>query len=152
VWNNLEEELRKILTFVGLPVDNFDFAAAVNLPVRGSSVFHGGEKSVHWKPIEKTTAFNPLAGPAHWSRSIHERFNWIAGQQQGRLGYGKGESQEHEFLWLLWNKAMDVRWQLTQLFLAMLTTAKNILKSMFGTERMSRARRTVLGLLRPLSN
>jgi hypothetical protein len=152
VWNNLEEELRKILTFVGLPVDSFDFAAAANLPVRGSSVFRGEEKHIHWKPVARTPAFDPLKRASHWNRSVHERFNWIAGQQQATLGYGQANAEKREFLSLLWNKAMDIRWQLIELSQAMLTIAKNILKSMFGAERMSKARRLVLGILKPVSN
>ena len=88
LWNKPEEELRRIFAVVGLDADKYDFNAAINLPVRGSSTFHGKEEQrYHWKPVEKTADFDPLARASHWSRSMHERFDWIAGEKLASLGY-----------------------------------------------------------------
>ena len=57
-----------------------------------------GEAAVHWKPVKKTAAFDPLT---HWSRlsqALHERFNWIAGPYQRQLGYEKKEFKGIRFL------------------------------------------------------
>jgi protein-tyrosine sulfotransferase len=153
LWNEPEQELRKIFGFVGLEADKYDFDAAVNLPVRGSSVFHGPRvKDVHWKPVEKTADFNPLSRSSNWSRSKQKRFIWIAGQQQEQLGYEDPDNKGQTLLSATWNKAMDIKWQLTELFRSTFKGSKNILKSVFGAERMSKARRTVLRFLKPQSN
>jgi hypothetical protein len=143
VWNNLEEELRKILTFVGLPVDNFDFDAAANLPVRGSSVFHGEEKNVHWKPVVKTPAFDPIQRFSHWNRSVKERFNWIAGQPQERFGYEIERYERHEY-WAIWNRAMDSKWLLMGTGKSLAKFVKRALTRTFGAVRMSKAARILV--------
>jgi Sulfotransferase family len=152
LWNEPERELRRIFAFAALDADNYDFSAATRIPVRGSSVFHGKGKEAHWTPVEKTPDFNPVLRSNHWTRSMHERFNWVAGQQQARLGYGivSYKENEHQLFWGVWNKAMDAKCQFIGLLRSLVASMKNVLKSIFGAETMSKARRTLLG--RPLSN
>ena len=96
----------------------YDFDAAINLPVRGSSVFRGTRpKEYHWDPVEKTPDFNPVGRWNNWSRSTHERFNWIAGEKLVALGYEEKKfGKDKQLLWAVWNKALDVRWQLREFF------------------------------------
>ena len=44
-----------------------------------------------------------------WSQVLHERFNWIAGPYQRRLGYEEKEFKGIRFLWVAWNKLMDIK-------------------------------------------
>ncbi|TEU16559.1 MAG: hypothetical protein E3J21_10285 [Anaerolineales bacterium] len=112
LWNNLEGELRKIFAFLGLNAETYDFDAAANLPVRGSSEFRGlGEEAVHWKPVEKTPDFNPLLRWSHWGRALHERFHWIAGQYLVEFGYEEKQCSANRLLWLVWNTVLDIRWR-----------------------------------------
>ena len=154
LFNNPKDELTRIFAFVGLDRDKYDFDAAITLPVRGSSVFRGKrEKEFHWDPLEKTAGFNPVGRWNNWSRSTHERFNWIAGQKLVGLGYeAKKFGTDAKLFWSLWNKALDVRWQLKQFFRSMLRVIKDALKEAFGTDRMSKYRRQVLSLLRVSSS
>jgi hypothetical protein len=146
VWSEPEQELRRIFDFVGLEADQYDFNAATHMPVRGSSVFHREEKErIHWTPVEKTPDFDPLSRANQWSRSTHERFDWIAGQKLVALGYEERKfGKDRELLWAVWNKALDARWQLKQLYRLMVKVIKGALKWVFGADRMSRYRRQVL--------
>jgi hypothetical protein len=80
-------QMTQLLSFLGLDTSGFDLSAAERLPVRGSSVFRGGESQVHWEPVERTRDFDPLHRWAHWPAELHRRFAWLAGQQQVALGY-----------------------------------------------------------------
>jgi hypothetical protein len=82
-----QTSLRKLLSFLQLNQDCYDFTAAELLPVRGSSVFLGGRHDVHWEPVERTAAFDPLHRWEHWDRDARKRFAWLAGSQQSALGY-----------------------------------------------------------------
>src|SRR5262249_17818575 len=62
----LQTEMTRILTYLGLDSSVYDFEAASRLPVRGSSTFGVGEKGVHWHPVEKTAAFDPLHRCSTW--------------------------------------------------------------------------------------
>lgn len=83
-----ESEIGRILDLVGLPADGFDWEAARNLPVYGSSTHRGGSGQVHWQPVERTGDFRPLERHAGWPRERVERFSWVAGDEMRMLGYG----------------------------------------------------------------
>ena len=153
LWNKPEEELRRIFAVVGLDADKYDFNAAINLPVRGSSTFHGNEKKhYHWKPVEKTTDFDPLARANHWSRSTHERFDWIAGEKLASFGYIDERYREKKLFWVAWNRTLDLWWQLRELSRSTVKLTKDALKWMFGADRMSRYRRQVAESARAFLN
>lgn len=80
-------QMTKLLSFLDLDLAAYDFARAERLPVRGSSVFHGGRDHVHWDPVERTDEFDPLRRWAGWNAGQHQRFAWLAGRQQVALGY-----------------------------------------------------------------
>jgi hypothetical protein len=154
LWNKPEQELRRILGVVGLDADKYDFNAAINLPVRGSSTFHGQEEQrYHWKPVEKTAEFDPLSRANHWSRSTHERFDWLAGQKLVALGYeAKTFGKDQEVLWAVWNKALDIRWHAKELYRSIVKLIKEGLKWAFGAARMSRYRRHVITFVKSIFN
>jgi protein-tyrosine sulfotransferase len=85
---NTRAQMTQLLSFLNLESADYDLSAAERLPVRGSSVFLGGESQVHWEPIERTREFDPLQRWAHWTAEQHTRFAWLAGRQQVALGYG----------------------------------------------------------------
>ena len=79
---DLNGSLSDILRFAGLDQGLFDFEAAADLPVRGSSAYFGpGRASVHWEPVPKGPEFDPGERWRWWSPEMHERFEWIAGRQ-----------------------------------------------------------------------
>jgi len=115
LYTNLEAELRRILEFVRLPADEYDFEAARNLPVRGSSaVSRAPTGRVHWAPVEKTAAFQPLMRWQQWSRLRHERFNWIAAPYLEAFGYEPLRFGGPQMAWALLHLAFDLRWWLTR--------------------------------------
>jgi protein-tyrosine sulfotransferase len=85
---DLQGSLTPILRFLDLDEDAFDFQAATELPVRGSSAYFGpGHDSVHWDPVPRGTDFDPTERWRAWDRERHDRFEWIAGKQLRFFGY-----------------------------------------------------------------
>jgi hypothetical protein len=153
LWHEPERELRRIFAVTRLDPDKYAFSAATSLPVRGSSVFHGQEnKEVHWKPVEKTAEFNPVSRSNHWSRANHERFNWIAGDRLVRFGYNRKRYKDKEFLWMMWNRVLDLGWYAREFLQAAVKLVKDTLKWAFGADRVSKCRRQVLGSIRTIFN
>lgn len=109
--SNLKGELSRILDFLDLDTKTYDFDAAENLPIRGSSIFRGGRDSIHWEPVKKTSSFTPLFRSNHWSRAMHERFNWIAGKYMMQFGYELKQVENYKLLWVLWNRIWDIKWR-----------------------------------------
>jgi hypothetical protein len=109
-----ETEMRKILPFLGLDSGQYDFQMALNLPVVGSSTFKRTEEKVKWLPVMKTAEFNPLARADEWPRSMHERFNWLAGKHLEQLGYRMSTFVGDELFWSDWNTAEDANWAVKQ--------------------------------------
>ena len=109
--DNLEVEMKKILNFLDLDSQSYDFEAALNLPVRGSSIHRGLTKSaVHWNPIEKPSGFHLKVRWGNWSRFQLERFNWIAGSYMQSLGYGGVDKFTTKLPWKLLNYSLDIIW------------------------------------------
>ena len=111
---DVESETSRILCFLGLDIERYDFEAARHLPVVGSSSFKRGAGPVHWLPVCKTAEFKPLERAGHWDRSQHERFNWICKEYLEAFGYGSKEYDNNRLLWTLWNRAKDLKWQLNR--------------------------------------
>lgn len=117
LYGNSEREMRRILSFLRLDETQYNFAAAANLPVRGSSSLHreaAAQKSstrlatgVHWDPVPRSAGFNPLARWNHWNRARHERFNWIAGDGLVALGYEQKSYPGYHWFWGAWNFLLD---------------------------------------------
>jgi sulfotransferase family protein len=155
LWQNVEGELRRIFDFVGLDATAYDFNAAANIAVRGSSIYRGlGEQRVQWdRPVEKTADFNPLLRWNHWGQELHERFNWIAGAYLEPLGYEAKEYKANPFRWALWNLALDFTWPIRSFITfkphRFQLALKRVLKSYLGQERIVKIR-SLLSMLRSL--
>ena len=102
--------MRRILSHLDLDPLRYDFTAAGNVPVVGSSTFKRGAGPVHWLPVRKTDEFNPLARADHWNRKTHERFNWLAADCLKAFGYEPHTNSSNHLVWLVWNRLMDFRW------------------------------------------
>lgn len=118
LYQSVESELRRIFSFLGLDPDTYDYAAAVDLPVRGSSAVRAQTpnsgrdfwvtEGVHWNPTPKPAGFNPLVRWRDWNRAKHERFNWIAGRYMSAFDYSCQQYAGPRMLWSSWNVACDV--------------------------------------------
>ncbi len=113
--HDTEGELRRIFSFLALDPNKYNFWAAASLPVIGScETRRTGGREIHWNPIEKTQDFNPVERASKWGRRMHERFNWIAGDELEQIGYLKNASR-NRLLWNLWNIVLDVKAAFTKL-------------------------------------
>jgi len=112
LWSSREKELRKILAFLGLDIETYNFEAAESLPISGSSVLRKQSGGVlHWHPVEQTPDFDPLHRWSHWDRALHRRFNWIAGPFLAKFGYEEVQYADH-LLRRMWNRVLDIKWHL----------------------------------------
>jgi hypothetical protein len=109
LFQNVRREMRKVLEFVGLSAESYDFDAAANLPVRGSSAFRGGQDKVHWTPVKRSADFNPLERYKDWSAAQHRRFNWLAGAELKELGYELYPVAAGA-VGRFWDKVLDAKW------------------------------------------
>ncbi|HWP58306.1 MAG TPA: sulfotransferase [Candidatus Acidoferrales bacterium] len=151
LWNDLDAELRRLCAFLRLDPARYDFHAAANLPVRGSSHFHGdGEERVHWKPVAKTADFNPIGRWHHWPAALRQRFDWLAGEKQAAFGYERAAG-ESPCAWKLRNKVADGKWKLSQLCRSLGRAGKKMVKAVLGPARASEVRRRLISFARPLS-
>jgi hypothetical protein len=88
LFSHTEDELHRLFAWLDLPIDDYDFAAAVGAPVIGSSdVVADKHSAVHWRPVEKSRSFDPLGRASMLSAYQKSRFAWMAGQVSRRLGY-----------------------------------------------------------------
>lgn len=101
------EKMKEVLEFLNLDTRRYDFAAAENLPVVGSSELRDSEDAVHWHARKRNKYFDPLERCVHWKRLLHLRFNWIAGDCAEKFGYSMQEQTRYGFIWRLWNKVLD---------------------------------------------
>jgi|SRR5579864_1335368 len=117
LYCNLETELRRIFAYLKLDPASYDYSAAANLPVRGSSTFRGQPTSyhvswvaegIHWQPVQKPQSFNPVERWAGWTRAKHERFNWLAGEPLERFGYARKNAPGGRLFWWVWNLMLDL--------------------------------------------
>lgn len=107
LYADTKTEMTKILTFLGLDPNKYNFERAVNMSVSGSSELKSTSSDIHWKLFDKPPDFDPLSRWQFWSRSKHERFNWIAGNYIEQFGYTKQEYKRYQFIWSAWNIILD---------------------------------------------
>jgi hypothetical protein len=107
LYANAKDEMIKILSFLGLDTERYDFKTAANLTVMGSSDLRSSEGRIHWKARERNSDFNPIGRWRHWKRPQHERFNWLAGAGLERFGYAQQQYNSRNELWKLWNIVLD---------------------------------------------
>jgi hypothetical protein len=82
-----EGHLRSLFAFLDLDSDRYDFHAARNLPVRGSSAFGRKDGQVHWDSVAKDASFAPKERWRSWPAHRQERFQWLAGEWLAYFGY-----------------------------------------------------------------
>jgi hypothetical protein len=88
VLANPQHELRKILETCGLKTDRYDFAAAENVPVRGSSTVRPDAAGpVDWDQVERPADFNPVNRFADWDEALRYLYAELAGEVHRHLGY-----------------------------------------------------------------
>jgi Sulfotransferase family len=80
-------ELRAIFEWLELDATRYDFEAAHNLPVRGSSAFGRDGHTVHREAVAKDASFAPKERWRPWSAAQLARFDWLAGAELVELGY-----------------------------------------------------------------
>jgi hypothetical protein len=110
--DDLEGSMRRVLGYLGLDPELFDFDRAAGMPVRGSSVFFGpGRHGVHWDPVEKTSEFDPKQRWRSWRPDMLERFEWIAGEQLRYFGYPTQFTPIRACSSVVKHTASDWRWR-----------------------------------------
>lgn len=122
------QEMTRILSFLGLDIKRYDFSAASNLTVVGSCEVRNSEGNIHWNPREKKSDFNPVNRWQYWGRPLHERFNWLVGESMKRSGYAILQYESYRTLWRLWNIVIDVLFNLEVWLLQRSLFLHNILK------------------------
>jgi hypothetical protein len=101
-----EKEMKKIIEFLGLNKQAYDYSSIDDAPIIGSSeLSQKGE--VHWNPTQKTDSFNPNNRWEHWSNFKHSRYNWLAGKSQKKLGYEITETNKLALI----NIILDLFWK-----------------------------------------
>jgi protein-tyrosine sulfotransferase len=105
-----EGQLRAIFEFLGLDATRYDFEAARNLPVRGSSAFGRDNGKVHWEVVAKDPSFAPKERWRSWSVAQFERFDWLAGRELVDFGYALAPRQ-FSILRSVKHRLRDWRWQ-----------------------------------------
>ena len=145
LWNDVNSELRKIFTFLNLDVKVYNFDKAINLPVRGSSVFHGkNQENIHWEPVTKTSDFDPTKRWKHWNRMLHERFNFIAGEYLEQFGYKLKKYDTNQYFWDVLVRMLYVRTKLYCMVKHIWVWTKMIIKDILGEKYTSKIRRFLL--------
>jgi hypothetical protein len=100
-----DNELRALFEFCDLDPDRFDYAAARDAPVIGSSFARAAGRRMTWAPIAKNADFQPARRDTRWSAAKRARFDWLAGNEQRALGYDSDSPSSGS--WRLFNRAGD---------------------------------------------
>ena len=87
LFTDRENELRKLMNFLNLDPEKYDFDQVIHLPVYGSSEIKKTEGWIHWNAIKQNDNFEPLKRWEDWDKKLHNRFNWIAAEAMNKLGY-----------------------------------------------------------------
>jgi hypothetical protein len=111
-----ELTLKNCLRFLGLNTDEYDFSAAKNLPVVGSSSVVKGYAPIHWHPQPKENNFNSVGRWKHWSWYRNVRFNWIAADYMREFRYDIKKANGPKFLLSSLNLFLDIIWWLKRKF------------------------------------
>lgn len=89
--HDLDTQMRRIFEYLDLDPGRYDFQAAADLPVLGSSDLARAEGRVHWEVVQKSADFNPVRRWAAWNPEQLKRFDQIAGAANAYFGYRDGE-------------------------------------------------------------
>jgi hypothetical protein len=105
-----ENQMAEILRFLHLDVARYDFSKGTRLPVFGSSATRDDAGHWKWQISPRVDDLGSVERWAGWSRSRHERFNWIAGDRLEAFGYAPMRFPSRRRLWWMltaaWSAAM----------------------------------------------
>lgn len=85
LYNNLDDEMHRILDFCGLDPQVYNYTYAKNYPIIGSSMEVDSYSRVHWVPVGRAIDFNPTDRSKHWTHELHTLFDEICGIEVERL-------------------------------------------------------------------
>jgi protein-tyrosine sulfotransferase len=139
--DDTEGQLRRIFEFLALDPAGYDFEAARNLPVRGSSAFGRQGRDVHWEPVPRDASFAPKERWRSWSAKQLERFDWLAGDELRDLGY-TDQPAPTSVTRSMKNVLLDWRWSIAR------SARLAIYRTRARLGRASQPLRRRLGLLR----
>jgi hypothetical protein len=143
ILNNIEGEIKKMLSFLNLDIEKYDVARANNLPVRGSSTFKGEKDIINWKPVNKTADFTPLKRWGNWSRHLHEMFNALGGEYSNYFGYEDVRFESHKLYWWVWVKIWSFN-RIRRFYSHIITLRfKETVKRFLGEERVNVLRKYI---------
>src|SRR4051794_39246390 len=88
VLGNPQHELTRIFATCGLKPDRYDFSAAENVPVRGSSTVRPDDAGpVNWDETVRPAEFDPVNRFADWDEALRYLYAELAGEAHRHLGY-----------------------------------------------------------------
>jgi hypothetical protein len=111
LFADTEGEMHRVLRFLELEPARYDFTAAANLPVRGSSAF-GRDGAVHWRSVPRTADFAPIGRHRQWTRRQRQRFAWLAGAVSAHFGYAPVPADAGTWLTRPLDRWLDRAWAL----------------------------------------
>ncbi len=113
VFEQPAAEVKRILAFLALDPNLYDWARAQELPVSGSSEVRAANSAkLHWEPRARAADFAPTRRWEHWTRAQHERFNWLAGDMLAYFGYAPRVESTQRRYWMWRNRWLDWRGKL----------------------------------------
>lgn len=80
-------EVRRLLAFVDLPEERFDWARFEDLGVRGSSFAGREDGALDWSSEEPDRRFEPVGRWRSWSQRDRRRYESLAAEELVRWGY-----------------------------------------------------------------
>lgn len=110
LWLNPEKEMRRLMGYLGLDPEIYDFASLDELPVVGSSETAREGGKVSWQPVKKADGFDPLSRFEHWDGWRHYRYNRIAGPEMAALGYEMDTRHGRHWTFALRSASLDLAW------------------------------------------
>ncbi|MEM9303145.1 MAG: sulfotransferase [Pseudomonadota bacterium] len=90
LFRDSEAETRRILRYLDLDENAYDYDRIDQLPVRGSSTFGRGQGPVSWEPVARTAEFQPIGRWQSWSPEQLDRFDERVGPLNQALGFPAG--------------------------------------------------------------
>lgn len=87
LFNAPKDVLVKCFNFLGMDPSLYDYSYADKSKIIGSSDLRTTEASVHWRPIQRTDAFNPLERYKNWSTWKQRTSEIILDKELNFFGY-----------------------------------------------------------------
>lgn len=108
-------QLLRILAFLDLDTERFDWKSAERCPVRGSCAFgRSGTSPVDWRPVARNAEFVPLGRYRGWSKRRRQRFEWLAGRVSAEFGYAAREGVQRSAVANALDWTLDRYWQVSR--------------------------------------